>query len=242
MSVLGSIKRSIIRFCYPAIAAYYRSQPACPVSILKLLGIADIAYRSDFYTLSHAVDKITPSRGFIAECGVYRGATLLGMAHKLRRSGAASFHLLGFDSFEGFPEPVQEDAIPDGTFHERTAKGVFSDTSYEDLKGKVEALGFENQITLVKGYFENTLHHWSDKEFVLVHLDCDLYQSYLTCLEFFYPRVKSGGYIVFDEYGEGAAPVYPGAQKAIDLFLSDKPEKIQRLPESNNPRYFIIKK
>jgi hypothetical protein len=51
----------------------------------------------------------------------------------------------------------------------------------------------------------------------------------------------TGGYIVFDEYEW--TPTYPGAGKAINEFLLDKPESIQRCPElgGNSARHFIVK-
>lgn len=208
--------------------------------MLKFLGIADPAYRDGFYTLSKLLERLPKKRAVIAECGVYRGSTVLGAAHRLRTLGALDFQIIGFDSFEGFPQPSGDDALADGTYHPQTTKGFFSDASYEDLRRRVRLLGFEEAITLVKGYFESTLDQFGDREFSLVHLDCDLYDSYVTCLNFFYPRIARGGYIVFDEY-DFCASVYPGAQKAIDAFLSDKPEKIQRLPDAVSPRYFIEK-
>jgi hypothetical protein len=57
-------------------------------------------------------------------------------------------------------------------------------------------------------------------------------------LNFFYQRISAGGFMVFDEY-DYCAPAYPGAQKAINSFLVDKPEKIQRLPGAVLPRFFI---
>jgi hypothetical protein len=225
------------------VSSYYRllSGRHCPGIVLQFLGIADPSYRTDFPTLARIVREMEPKSGLIAECGVYRGATLLGMTHILKTCGATDYHLVGFDSFEGFPDPVREDALPDGSYHRRALKGAFSDTSYQELNRKIHALGFQGDITLVKGYFENTLGNWRDKEFAVVHLDCDLYQSYMTCLEFFYPRVRPGGFIVFDEY-DFIADVYPGAQKAIDTFLADKPEKIQKFAEPVKPRYFIVKR
>jgi hypothetical protein len=242
MRLTGDIRRSLLRFGYPIAASYYRTSSAkkCPAFLLRFLGVADPSYRTDFYTLARIVEQMAPSGGLIVECGVYRGATLMGMAHRLKALGQFNCTLVGFDSFEGFPEPTKEDAFADGTFHARALKGVFADTSYEELTGKIKALGFDRQITLVKGYFENSLPAWSDKQFTVVHLDCDLYASYVTCLEFFYPRVRPGGHIVFDEY-DFSAPVYPGAQRAIDSFLADKPEKLRRFQESVNPRYFIVK-
>ena len=245
MSLAGDIRRSLIRLGYPVVSAYYRAHKGnCPVSVLKFLGVAHPSYRRYFYTLDRITRSVASIGGLIAECGVYRGETLLGIAHLLREICGPGFRLIGFDSFEGFPEPDWQDALPDGSFHRRALKGVFSDTSDRELRRRIHALGFEDQITLAKGYFENTLPAWKDKTFALVHLDCDLYQSYITCLNFFYPRVRPGGYIVFDEY-DFIADVYPGAQKAIDSFLADKPEKIQVFEESSRPpyqpRYFIIK-
>jgi hypothetical protein len=46
--------------------------------------------------------------------------------------------------------------------------------------------------------------------------------------------------MVFDEY-DMAAPVYPGAQKAIDQFFADKPEKLQQLGNQSDARCFIVK-
>ena len=234
------IRRKIISSSYPAVAAYYRSRSQAnhPRLLMEFLGIADTSYRADFYTLSHIVRQMGTEGGLIAECGVYRGATLLGMAHLLR--GASNFRLVGFDSFEGFPAPTAEDTLASGDFHDRALQGVFSDTSFDELRRKIRLLGLDRSITVVKGYFEDTLEGWSNETFSVVHLDVDLYQSYMTCLEFFYPRVRRGGYIVFDEY-DFIADVYPGAQKAIDLFLTNKREKIQCLPDAPKPRYFIVK-
>jgi O-methyltransferase len=222
-------------------AGRYRKNPAAASKhMLMLLGIADPSYRSSFVTLSHVLDHITHFDGSIIECGVYRGSTLLGMAHRLALRGIHDVKLIGCDSFEGFPAPSQEDALTDGTYHEAALQGSFKDTSYDLLQKRVASLGFADRIQLEKGFFENTLPNLSEMRFSLAHLDCDLYQSYVTCLEFLYPRMVCGGYMVFDEY-DFSAPVYPGAQKAIDEFFANKPEKLQRFPDLAAARCFIVK-
>lgn len=242
MSAAGALRRTALGAVYPALAAYYRSDAGLgvPPAALKVLGIADPSYRADFYTLGKAIDLTAGVDGFVAECGVYKGSTLFGMAHRLRKAGTANRRILGFDSFEGFPEPAVQDALPDGSFHTRTLKGTFSDTSLETLQKRSHALGFERSITLVKGYFENTLGAWSAETFSVVHIDCDLYESYRTCLEFFYPRMARGGYMVFDEY-DFSASVYPGAQRAIDEFFAEKLEPLQTFPESRTQRCFVVR-
>lgn len=58
----------------------------------------------------------------------------------------------------------------------------------------------------------------------LLHLDCDLYESHKLSLENLYGKIQPGGVIMFEEYGDTR---WPGASKAIDVFLSDKPEHVQ---------------
>jgi hypothetical protein len=219
----------------------YRLNPRlCNGWMLRRIGISSASNRRSFYTLDRIVRSMPKIEGSVAECGVFQGEALFGVTNLLRQRNC-NVRVFGMDSFEGFPEPHKEDHLPDGSLHPGALKGHFNDTSYEAVSGRAQALGFDSQIKFYKGFFENTLHNLKDEKFSLVHLDCDLYQSYKECLNFFYDKVLPGGYIVFDEYSF-SKDVYPGAQKAIDEFMADKPEKIQSFPEYPHTRYFIVKK
>src|SRR5262249_6932749 len=150
--------------------------------------------------LANAVDKTLSLKGHILECGVFRGGTLLGMAHRLSCRGVREGKLVGCDSFQGFPAPSKQDALEDGSYHQRALQGGYNETSYETLCSRISALGYGQNIQILKGFFCNTLPQLSQLKFSLVHLDCDLYQSYRTCLEFAYPRLLRDAYMVFDEY------------------------------------------
>ena len=235
-------RRTIASGLFPFLSRYYSTHTeTCPDSILTLLGIANLTRRKDFVTLARLTDT-TAFQGAILECGVYRGATLLGMAHRLRLRGLRDVKIYGCDSFEGFPEPTQDDAGENAALHPHARKGYFGDTRYEELLAHIRALDFSDQITLVKGFFEKTLETLNETRFSLVHLDVDLYSSYQICLAWVYPRTLPGGHIVFDEY-DFSEDVYPGAKRAIDEFLADKPEKLERFPapQVTVPRYFIKK-
>ena len=229
-----------LKILFPFMALYYRNRIRCPNVILTALGIAHEKHPPSFYTLDKIINSLDSFAGNVIECGVYRGSSLFGIAHLLKKRGMDDVIIYGLDSFEGFPEPTKEDALEDGTFHNRAQKGLYKETSYNELKKKVASLGFSEQVVLLQGFFEDTLQDLRSKKFILVHLDCDLYQSYKTCLTFLYDKVLPGGYIVFDEY-DYSRDVYPGAQKAIDEFLKDKPESMQRFAESKSPRYFLRK-
>jgi O-methyltransferase len=216
--------------------ALYRMNPAgAPYLALKRIGIANSRRRVEFYTLETLLQGL-PIRGSILECGTYRGGTLLGMAHVLGKRGLKP-PIFGLDSFEGFPEPDEKDKRDDGEFAPEVHRGALGDTSYAGLLERIDALGWNDHVRLIKGYFEDTLPGLADHRYSLVHIDCDLYQGYMTCLEHAYPRMLPGSVMVFDDYrvSEG---VYPGADRAVDEFFQDKPEKLERLPDPRGLRTF----
>jgi hypothetical protein len=219
-------------------AAIYRASPAtAPDLVLKRLGIATSRRREEFYTLERLANEMGEPRGALLECGVYRGATLLGVTHVLARRGMRA-KLFGLDSFEGFPEPTAQDAQAGGAMHPDVHAGALGDTSYQALQDRIHLLHWEDRITLMKGFFEKTLPALDQERFALVHLDCDLYSSYKTCLEFAYPRMLPGSVIVLDDY-KLPANVYPGADRAVDEFFADKPEKPQRFDHPQGLRSFV---
>ena len=234
--LVTSVRRALTPLLAPI---YQRTVENCPGFLLTALGIGSVGNRPSFQTLGRIINSIDEFPGSVIECGTYRGRTLLGIAHLLRKRGTKA-KLYGLDSFEGFPDPTEEDALESGAIPDVAGKGYFGDVSYNELNERIRQLGFSEQVTLVKGFFENTLPSLSDEVFTLVHLDCDLYQSYKTCLEFLYDRLLPGGYIVLDEYGkpDGA---YPGSRRAIDEFFADKPEQIQFFAKGVHDRAFVRK-
>jgi len=52
-------------------------------------------------------------------------------------------------------------------------------------------------------------------------LDCDLYQSYRTALEYIWPRLSAGGFIFLDEY---FSLKFRRARIACDEFFEGKPQ------------------
>jgi O-methyltransferase len=183
------------------------------------------------------MDRTALVAGDVAECGVFRGATLLPMAVYVHQRGLGK-QIVGFDSFAGFSEAIKIDINLGGADTDACRKvGGFSDTAAEVVLSKVRRLNLPN-VELAPGFFDETLPRYDRREFCFVHLDCDMYTSYKECLEFFYPRVPSGGIILFDEYND---PPWPGCNKAVDEFLIGKPEKPVRITSDNYEKYYITK-
>ena len=147
--------------------------------------------------------------GDIAEVGVYKG----GSAEIIASNKNENKNLYLFDTFEGMPEV-------DEKFDNVHKKKDFNNTSYSSV---CTGLSRYKNVSIYKGIFPDD---HSDKiknnKFSLVHIDVDIYKSYIDCLNFFYPRMVDGGIIALDDY---YAPTCKGAKLAIDEFFLDKPEK-----------------
>ena len=175
--------------------------------------------------------------GDVAECGVFKGSSLCAIALSLRERGVAK-HVFGLDSFQGFDQSVQKDIELGGRANTEKRIGGFDGTSIGHVRGKLARLGLLDAVTLIPGYFAETLRTLPAKSFSFVHLDCDIYDSYKQTLNFFYPKMSYGGLILFDEYED---PPWPGCKLAVDEFLVDKREKPVAIMMDNYEKYFIKK-
>ena len=174
--------------------------------------------------------------GDVAECGVYQGASLVSMAVWATQQNVKKT-FIGYDSFEGFEDSIVKDQQMGGADIECKRPGGMNETSYELVANKVKAFGLQN-VQLRKGFFKDTLPRESASRFSMVHLDCDTYQAYSECLNFFYPRMSPGGVILLDEYND---PPWPGCNSAVDEFLAGRPEPLQSIALDNHVKYYIVK-
>ncbi|MGH7771456.1 MAG: TylF/MycF/NovP-related O-methyltransferase [Candidatus Binatia bacterium] len=165
----------------------------------------------NIYTLAKVAENI---EGDIAEVGVYKGGSARILCDVKREK---TLHL--FDTFEGMPDVHR--------FIDYHSKGDFSDTSLEGVKKYLEQF---DGVHFYRGIFPATATALrQDKKFSFVNLDVDIYQSTLSGLEFFYPRLNQGGIILSHDYRSLSCP---GVKKAFDEFFSDKPERIIELWDS----------
>jgi predicted O-methyltransferase YrrM len=167
------------------------------------------------------VARVKDVEGDIVECGVSIGyGALLFLLWSEYVAKPRTYW--GFDSFEGFPDPVEKDEKTP-----ITGKSFWASPPETVLKvlrdGRIPEEVIRDRVRLVKGLFHDTLPRYEGR-IALLHLDCDLYESYKVALEHLYPKVQRGGVIMFDEYNDAR---WPGANKAIDEFFADKPEKIE---------------
>lgn len=195
----------------------------------------DVRQMNNVVRIREMFNLVAGIDGDIVECGVGKGRTFLYFSHFAKEEGK-NRRITGFDSFEGFPEPTPEDASA-----RNPRKGEWSGTSPEDILILLKTAGLSAEyvsrnITLIKGYVEDTLSKYDGSPIALLHIDLDLYSAYKHTLDALVPFVARGGIVLFDEYGTDA---WPGATKAVDEYLADKPWRLQKQDMAG--KYYFIK-
>jgi O-methyltransferase len=161
--------------------------------------------------------------GDTAECGVFMGATSYMICAFAEQARLARTHH-AFDSFEGLSAPTALDGR-----HWRK-----HDLSC-DLASVQRRLARFSGVRYHKGWIPERFPGVADLFFSFVHIDVDIHEPTRDSIAFFYPRLSAGGILVCDDYGFG---VCPGATKAIDDYLRDKPEKMIALSDGGG---FFVK-
>ena len=148
--------------------------------------------------------------GDICEFGVAAGATSALLANEIR---STSRHIWLFDSFAGLPEPTESDQI----VNTRDWIGAMCFPRFV-VEKRLREIGFpQDRVHIVAGFFPQSAKRNAPDRVCFAYVDFDLYRPIRDALEFVDQRMSKGGMIVVDNYGD---PVFPGAQKAVDDFVS----------------------
>jgi hypothetical protein len=120
--------------------------------------------------------------GIIAEFGVWQGESINFFARTCPRA-----RVFGFDSFEGLEEDWYGYVLQ---------KGHFS------TKGQLPKV--ESNVTLIKGWFEDTLPNFVKslalEQILILHMDADTYKPSKYVLNSLAKNLGSGSILIFDEY------------------------------------------
>ena len=182
--------------------------------------------------------------GDFAECGVWRGGSVMAMAKELGRINVTDRKIWLYDTFAGMTEQTNND-IEAGTGV--TASEMLSTTDIgdgnnvgcvagrADVEANVRSTGypFEN-FTFVEGDVAVTLLSAVPDQIALLRLDTDWYESTRIGLEVMYPRLAVGGVCILDDYGH-----WQGARKAVDEYFEALGHRPYMHPIDYSGRVFI---
>ena len=187
-------------------------------------------------TLHLLAEEITKRNigGNCAELGVYRGdfARLINLELPERM-------LYLFDTFQGFSEEQTNFNVVKGYCSEQDITNTnFEDTSVQIVVSKMPS---PQKVKIIKGLFPQSLPQQMDSlKYALVSLDCDLYEPILAGLNYFYPRLSTGGYIMIHDYN--SPKFFAGVQKALDEYERQEQIHIPKVPLPDHDGTIILTK
>jgi O-methyltransferase len=155
--------------------------------------------------------------GNVAELGVYKGkfARYINQHFPDRK-------LYLFDTFEGFDA---KDLSTEKNHAYSIGGQNFSQTSVASVLAEMP---FPENCIAVKGFFPASARTIEDS-FAFVSLDADLYDPIYSGLEYFYPRLAKGGYVLVHDFNNEG---YKGTRKAVEQFCQEENLGFTPLPDS----------
>jgi O-methyltransferase len=220
-----------------------RSRPNGIGEVAKQVRAENLTYLdpAKLELLEACVREVRGVRGDFLETGVALGGSAIVLSDQMGRRR----HFHGYDVFAMIPPPGDADppAVHERyrTIAEGRSEGIGGDTYYgylDDLYDRVVAAFSRHglrvdgeRIALHRGLFEDTL--WPTSPIALAHVDCDWYEPVKLCIERIWPRLSTGGLVVFDDYND-----YGGCTKAVDEFAAAEPTATLR---STTPTAVLVK-
>jgi hypothetical protein len=204
-------------------------------------------FLSHYELFKHIIDL----PGVIVELGVYRAPSLLtwGKLMEIFVPGDRTRRVYGFDSFKGLQDLGEKDGAPVPQIG-KVEGGWSAGAVLDEVEELISITNLDNiipnqkRVILIKGNIEETIPKFLKENpgvrISLLHLDMDLYRPTKVALEMLYPKVVTGGVVVFDEYG--LIP-WEGETNAADEYFKEigiKP-KIRKHHFTHVPHGYFLK-
>ena len=150
--------------------------------------------------------------GDIVETGVWRGGSMMFAKAVLKHHGDSKKKIWCADSFEGLPKQFGRDI-------EIAADPELSGSTYLAVSQQEVAANFkrfgllDENVKFLKGWFKDTLPTAPIDKICVARLDGDLFESTMDALQYLYPKISSGGFVIIDDYGS-----WKGCSTAVDEY------------------------
>ena len=190
----------------------------------------------------YVIDEGLP--GDFAECGVWRGGSVMAMAKQLGALGVNDRRIWLYDTFAGMTAPTAADVeagtgVTAETMLAGTEVGdgnnVWCVAGLSDVQANVRSTGYPfDRFNFVEGDVAVTLQQSVPESISLLRLDTDWYESTKLSLEILYPRLVVGGVCILDDYGH-----WQGARTAVDEYFAAAGHRPFMHPIDYSGRVFI---
>jgi O-methyltransferase len=196
-------------------------QPAAMERMTEAIGRV-LEGSARFFWDAFAALKVNGITGDYAEFGCHRAGSFQA-AYKAMAQHALVRHMWAFDSWQALPDDHPRDA------HAGWDLGVGGVGGVDHFHEACERNGIPRAAyTTVEGYYKDTLpalgRDGRPTDIALAYIDCDLYSSTVTVLEFLAPRLKHGMIVALDDYWCWTPHDVSGERAALHEFLDAHPE------------------
>jgi O-methyltransferase/8-demethyl-8-(2,3-dimethoxy-alpha-L-rhamnosyl)tetracenomycin-C 4'-O-methyltransferase len=165
--------------------------------------------RGQLDLVEQAVLQVTANNvsGDFLEAGIWRGGVIILMRALLDACGIEDRQVVAADSFEGIPKNTRAMNDPVDQWPDRWV------ASLDEVKQGIARFGLlDDRIEFLPGFFEDTLGRLQGRTFSVIRLDSDSYDSVETSLEYLYPLVPRGGFVIIDDWH------LPGCRMAVTAY------------------------
>lgn len=166
--------------------------------LTEMTSSIDTALYARLYILRQLASQQS-NRGNFAECGVYAGMSMFFVADLCKNN------FIGIDSFQGVSKPSRHD----------TEYFKHHDLSI-DIKYTSSFLKNFKNIILYRGWIPEVFNDIKENSYSYVNIDVDLYEPTKNSIEYFWPKIISGGVLICDDYGSEKTI---GARKAMNDYF-----------------------
>ena len=166
-------------------------------------------------------EKISALDGCVVECGVWRGGMSIFLARAFEEKD-----IWVVDSFEGFQDPKTGKYVVSFERHDHNNKDM--KVSLDVVKANFALFGLndDQRIHFLPGFVKDVLKPdtCSIEKIALLRIDVDAYSATREVLDYLYPKVVPGGYIIFDDscLHETGRAIYDFAKESgVEIRLQD---------------------
>ena len=231
---------------YEGLEKFFREDTSS--DLLKMRSFALYSPRqviSDFLARYELFQMIRDVQGSIVELGVFNGQGLMSLGHisAILEPNNLTREIIGFDTFEGFPEIAEEERAGN---QEVLKPGGLNVASYDrvqraiDLFDRNRFIGHVPKLRLVRGDAVKTIDAFLEENahllIALLYFDVDLYAPTKVGLERLLRRVPKGGVVAFDQLNHRS---FPGETAALLDVLDVGTLELKRIPFCSRISYFV---
>ena len=172
------------------------------------------------YSIKHAIEFTKTDEYNFVECGVADGLSAFYALREIKENNLPKSKMHLFDSWG----PMREEDLLESE--------IESENRYSELKlieTKNNLKEFRDSTIYYQGYIPEIFKQdpQPPSSIVYMHIDLNSTKPTIDCLNHFFPKLISGGVILFDDYGWNN---HKDTKHTVDEFFADKPGILMHLP------------